>query len=72
MRLFRSEEHVQAWSAKTGIIAGASFPLDALWTLARLWFHDRLSPAWRRATIDEAHGVFEAAGLTGPFWRLNG
>ena len=70
MRLFRSEEHVQAWSAKTGIPTGASFPLEGLWTLARLWFHDRLSPDWRRATVDEAHAVFAAAGLTEPFWRL--
>jgi hypothetical protein len=72
MQLFRSEEHVQAWSAKTGISTGATFSLDALWTLARLWFHDRLSPSWRRATMDEAHAVFAAAGLTGPFWRLDG
>ena len=71
MRLFRSEEHVKRWSARTGIEAGNTFPLEALWALARLWFHDRLSPEWRRATVDEAHAVFESAGLTGPFWRLD-
>lgn len=72
MRLFRSEEHVQAWSAKSGIATGASFSLDALWTLARLWFCERLSPAWRRPTVAEAHAVFAEAGLTGSFWRLEG
>ena len=71
MRLFRSEEHVTRWSAKAGIPVGAVFSLDALWRLAQLWFHNRLSPTWRRATMDEAHAIFEQAGLTGSFWRLD-
>lgn len=71
MRLFRSEEHVQAWAGRTGTAPGAVFPVSALWALARLWFHDRLSPAWRRATMDEAHAVFAQAGLTGTFWRMD-
>ena len=71
MRLFRSEEHVRQWSAKSGIPVGAVFSVDALWRLAQLWFHDRLSPQWRRATMDEAHAVFGGAGLTGTFWRLD-
>ena len=72
MRLFRSEEHVEAWSAKSGIAVGAIFSLESLWTLAKVWFHDRLSPSWRRRSMDEAHDNFAAAGLTGPFWRLDG
>jgi len=72
MRLFRSEEHVQRWSAAKGIPLGAIFSVDALWMLARRWFHDRLSPAWRRRTMEEAHADFAHAGLTGPFWRLDG
>ena len=71
MRLFRSEEHVHAWSAATGIAVGAIFPVRALWALAQLWFHDRLSPTWRRRTMDEAHAIFAEAGLTGAFWRLD-
>ena len=72
MRLFRSEEHVRRWSERAGIAPGAVFPVDALWTLAQLWFRDRLSPDWRRRTVDEAHAVFAGAGLTGTFWRLDG
>jgi hypothetical protein len=72
MRLFRSEEHVARWSEGAGIPPGAVFGLDALWRLAQLWFHDRLSPRWRRATMDEAHAIFHQAGLTGTFWRLDG
>ena len=72
MRLFRSEEHVTRWSERAGIPVGAVFGVDALWRLAQLWFHNRLSPEWRRLTMDEAHAVFERAGLTGAFWRLDG
>jgi hypothetical protein len=72
MRLFRSEEHVERTVRRTGIPAGVTFPVDRLWTLARLWFADRLSPQWRRRTMGEAHAIFEASGLTGPFWRIDG
>ena len=72
MRLFRSEEHVARWSEEQGIAPGASFSLDSAWRLARLWFHDRLDPAWRRRTMDEAHAIFAESGLTGSFWRLDG
>ena len=72
MRLFRSEEHVRSWSEQTGVAVGAIFSVDSLWRLSQLWFHDRLAPGWRRRTADEAHAVFAEAGLTGPFWRLDG
>jgi hypothetical protein len=72
MRLFRSEEHVREWSTQSGIAPGATFGIESLWRLAQLWFHDRLSPRWRRRTIEEAHGIFAEAGLSGPFWRLDG
>lgn len=71
MALFRSEEHVREWSTKTRVAEGAVFSVDALWKLAQLWFHDRLSPSWRRRTPDEAHAIFESCGLTGSFWRLD-
>jgi hypothetical protein len=38
--------------------------------LALAWFHDRLSPDWRRKTPEETEEVFAGIGLTGPFWRL--
>ena len=70
MRLFRSEEHVRRWSEQGGTAVGAIFGLEALWRLAQLWFQDRLDPMWRRRTPDEVTAIFERAGLTGPFWRL--
>ena len=71
MRLFRSEEHVERWSAESGVPAGATFSVASLWQLAQLWFEDRASPAWRRRTMDEAHAIFAQAGLEGRFWRLD-
>jgi hypothetical protein len=72
MRLFRSEEHVQAWSRRTRIPLGATFSIDSLWRLAQRWFHDRLSPTWRRRPPAETRAVFAESGLTGDFWRLEG
>jgi hypothetical protein len=71
MRLFRSEEHIGRAVATTGMPRGAAFSVHQCWTLAQRWFADRLAPDWRRRTVDEAHEIFESAGLTGPFWRLN-
>jgi hypothetical protein len=31
---------------------------------------DRLEPAWRRRSAEEAQSVFSGLGLTDPFWRL--
>jgi hypothetical protein len=70
MLLFRSEEHVTAWSERRGATPGATLTLEQGWRLARAWFHDRLSPEWRRKTPVETEEVFAGIGLTGPFWRL--
>lgn len=72
MLLFRSEEHVDRWVREGRGQRGAVFPVEVLWSLARTWYRDRLSPDWRRFTPEEAHAVFEGLGLTGPFWRLSG
>jgi hypothetical protein len=71
MLLFRSEDHVDRWCASHHVSRGAVFTPAQMWTLATLWHSRRLDPDWRRFTIDEAHAVFERAGLTGSFWRLD-
>jgi hypothetical protein len=70
MLLFRSEEHVTAWTELRGSARGATLTLDQGWRLAEAWFHDRLEPGWRRKTSEEAEEVFAGIGLTGPFWKL--
>lgn len=44
--------------------------LGQAWRLALAWYADRLSPGWRRKSVDEAQEVFTRLGLTGGFWRL--
>jgi len=72
MRLFRSEEHIERAATASGVARGATFSVEQCWTLATLWFEDRLSPDWRRRSVDEAREIFAAAGLEGEFWRLEG
>ena len=50
---------------------GATVTLEQTWTLARLWYENRLDPEWRRPTPDEALAAFRAAGLDGAFWTLD-
>jgi hypothetical protein len=41
------------------------------WELARQWYQDRCQPGWRRRTVEEAHALFAALGLTGDFWKFS-
>ena len=70
MLAFRSEAHVDAWLAARGVPRGGLLSFDQTWRLARAWYGDRLSPAWRRKTSEEAEALFGELGLTGDFWRL--
>ena len=70
MLLFRSEEHVEAWSRGGHGPRGAILTLDQLWGLASAWYRDRMAPDWRRRTPAEAQALFDSLGLTGPFWSL--
>ena len=70
MLLFRSEEHAARWCAARELPLGATFPLETGWRLARAWHGDRLRPAWRRRTPQEAEALFASLGLAGDFWRL--
>ena len=66
MRLFRGEEHVR----REYDAPGAVFPPEQLWTLAQLWYADRLDPDWQPHTRSRNQADLEAAGLTGAFWQL--
>ncbi len=61
MRLLRSEETVDG---------GATLELPQLWALARAWYGNRLDPAWRPRTRDEAQHILSSVGLRGAFWDL--
>ena len=70
MLAFRSEAHVDRWCESRRLARGASFSLEQAWELGRLWYANKLSPAWQRATAAEAESAFASIGLTGDFWRL--
>ena len=70
MSLFRSEEHVDRWLARTGNEKGAVVPLSQVWELARAWYVDPRVPGWRPRTRDESQAVINSVGLTGAFWEL--
>jgi hypothetical protein len=70
MLAFRSEAHVTRWCEARRIEHGARFSLEQAWQLGRLWYADKLSPEWRRASPEEAEDAFAGIGLTGEFWRL--
>jgi hypothetical protein len=70
MLIFRSEEHIEKWCKAWRLPFGAVLSLEQAWKLADAWYRDRLSPDWRRRTVDEAHALFRSLGLTSEFWRL--
>ena len=72
MLIFRSEEHIDRWCAFRELPRGGTMSTEQCWQLARAWYGDKLSPDWRRKTLDEAEATLAAIGLTDPFWNLRG
>lgn len=66
--LFRSEEEIEGWLQRKCLERGAVLSLQRVWELAKRWYADRLSPAFRGRTADEAQAIFRQLGLTGKFW----
>ena len=71
MRLFRSEEDVDAWCRARSRPRGAVLDLEQLQALARLWYGDRLEPDWRPRSVADSQAILDRVGLTGPFWQLS-
>jgi len=70
MLLFRSEEHIDRWCEARGLPRGGVLTPGQGWRLARAWYAGKLTPDWRRKTVDEAEALFSDLGLADPFWRL--
>jgi len=71
MLIFRSEEHIERWCKAWRLPQGAVLTIEQAWRLADAWYRDRMSPDWRRRTIDEAHELFRSLGLSSEFWRFS-
>lgn len=70
MLLFRSEEHIDAWSAVRELPRGYILTVEQAHRLARAWYSDKLRPDWRRKTPAETAQLFASLDLRGPFWHL--
>jgi hypothetical protein len=72
MLLFRDEEHVDRWCSQWRQTRGATLTLEQAWRLGRVWYGEKMSVEWRRATVKEAEELFASLGLVGEFWSLCG
>lgn len=70
IRFFRSEDHVQTWSAQTETPIGEIVAIANLWQLSRHWFENRMSPDWRKPPREALQEMLRDHGFTGPFWSL--
>lgn len=70
MLIFRSEEHIDRWTAARELSRGAVLSPEVAWQLAREWYCDKLHPQWRRHTLDETEALFARLALTDDFWAL--
>jgi hypothetical protein len=70
MLIFRSEEHIDSWCTFRELPRGGTMSPEQCWQLAHAWYGDKLSPDWRRKTLDEAEALLASIGLTGSFWNL--
>ena len=70
MLLFRSEEHIDHWCTFRELSRGGTMSPEQCWQLAQAWYADKLSPDWRRKTLEESEAMLASIGLTEPFWSL--
>lgn len=72
MLLFRDEGHIERWCRARDLTPGAALTPEQGWQLAVAWYQNKLSPEWRRHTVEEAEAVLASIGLRGAFWSLRG
>ncbi len=72
MLIFRSEEHVARWCRFRDMPRGGTISPQQCWQLAQAWYADKVSPDWRRKTLEDAEAMLADIGLTDPFWSLRG
>lgn len=70
MLLFRGEEHIDRWCAQWNMPRGGVLTIEQAWELAKAWYGHKMSPSWKRATLEEAEALLSRIGLVGPFWNL--
>lgn len=59
------------WCERTGIAKGAVVPIAQCALLGRLWYADRLTPAWRPKDAATVERILGEAGIGGDFWSMS-
>jgi len=67
---FADEADIDPWCVRHAMPRGATMTMDALWRFASDWYGGYLREPWRKRTPAETRALFEAHGLTGPFWEI--
>jgi len=62
---------MERWCKAWRLTRGGILSIGQAWKLADAWYRDRMSPTFRRRTMDEAHELFASLGLTSGFWRFS-
>ena len=57
------------WCAANQARRGEVVPVEQLWKLAQLWYHNRLALDFHGRTTAEAESIFDQMGLTSSFWH---
>jgi hypothetical protein len=70
MLIFRSEDHIDSWCTFRELPRGGIMSPEQCSELAQAWYSDKLSPDWRRKTLEESEAMLASIGLTEPFWSL--
>ena len=70
MLIFRSGEHIERWCGFRDMPRGGTMSPQQCWQLALGWYGTKVSPDWRRKTLEEAEAMLAGIGLTDPFWNL--
>jgi hypothetical protein len=71
MLLFRSEEEIDQWCARTNEPRGEIVPIRVVWELAQAWYSNRMNASYRGRTALEAEQILHDIGLASPFWRFS-
>jgi hypothetical protein len=67
---FADEADIDPWCERHAMPRGATMGMDALWRFASDWYGSCLRAPWRKRAPDVVRALFEAHGLTGPFWEV--
>lgn len=60
------------WRERCNMPRGEILSPKQIWTLAKVWYGNRLSPDFYGRTAEEAQQIFSQLGFRSPFWMLDG